>query len=111
MTIDFTLIPEEHILHFKDGLGTNITRNFTDGTNKIMQGRLNPGCSIGLHRHEQNSETILILSGHARCLYDDREELLSAGQCHYCPQGHKHSLINASPTEPLTYFAIVAEHH
>ena len=27
-----------------------------------------------------------------------------------CPQGHSHSLINASDTEPLEYFAIVPEH-
>ena len=40
---------------------------------------------------------------------DDGEELLSPGQCHYCPKGHSHSLINASPTETLVYLAVVPE--
>ena len=69
------------------------------------------GCTIGYHKHETNSEVILITSGTARCLYDDGEERLTPGDCHYCPRGHSHSLINASSTEPLEYFAIVPEHN
>lgn len=45
------------------------------------------------HKHETNSEVILITSGEARCLYDDGEERLVKGDCHYCPRGHSHSLI------------------
>ena len=69
------------------------------------------GFSIGYHKHETNSEVFLITSGEARCLYDDGEERLTAGDCHYCPRGHSHSLINASDKEPLEYFAIVPEHN
>ena len=40
-------------------------------------------------------------------MLDDDELLpLEAGQCHYCPQGHSHSLINDS-TEELVFFAVV----
>ena len=35
-------------------------------------------------------------------------EELSAGDCHYCPKGHSHSLINASD-ERLEFFAVVTE--
>ena len=109
MIIDFNKIQEVANPQFKGGEGNTMFRTYNDGQNKIMRGRLEPGCSIGYHSHETNSEIIYILSGEARCLYDDGEERLTAGDCHYCPRGHSHSLINASATEPLEYFAIVPE--
>ena len=110
MVIDFNKIDEVANPNFKGGEGDTMFRTFNDGTNKIMRGRLEVGCSIGYHSHESNSEIIYILSGEARCLYDGGEERLTAGQCHYCPQGHSHSLINASSAEPLLFFAVVPEH-
>ena len=64
------------------------------------------GCTIGLHTHETSSEIIYILSGAGKVKYDDGEEAVSAGQCHYCPKGHSHALINNSG-EPLEFFAVV----
>ena len=109
MKIDFNEIQEVANPQFKGGEGDTMFRTYNDGQNKIMRGRLEPGCSIGYHSHETNSEIIYILGGKARCLYDDSEERLVPGQCHYCPKGHSHSLLNASATEPLTFFAIVPE--
>ena len=109
MVIDFNEIEMSEDLHFKGGEGVTKTRAYFDGVNKIMKGCLEPGCSIGYHCHEANCEMIDILSGEARCLFDDGEERLTAGQCLYCPKGHSHSLINASETEALTYFAVVPE--
>lgn len=109
MKIDFEQLEETVIPHFKGGEGETRSRMVFDGVNKIMRGCLMPGCTIGYHCHETSSEIIYILSGEARCLYDDGEERLVADQCHYCPKGHSHSLINASATEPLTYFAVVPE--
>lgn len=109
MIIDFKNIEESVMPQFKGGEGVTRTRSFFDGLNKIMRGRLDVGCSIGYHKHETNSEVILITSGEAKCLYDDGEERLVKGDCHYCPRGHSHSLINASEKEPLEYFAIVPE--
>ena len=111
MIIDFNNIEESVMPNFKGGEGDTRSRIFFDGLNKIMLGRLDVGCSIGYHKHETNSEVILITSGEACCLYDDGEERLTAGDCHYCPRGHSHSLINASDKEPLEYFAIVPEHN
>ena len=120
MKIDFNEIQEIANPQFKGGEGDTMFRTYNDGQNKIMRGRLEPGCSIGYHSHETNSEIIYILSGEARCLHDDgerdrsgandpKEECLVPGQCHYCPKGHSHSLINASATEPLLFFAVVPE--
>lgn len=109
MTIDFNNIEESVMPNFKGGEGNTVSRIYFDGLNKIMRGRLDVGCSIGYHKHETNSEVIYITSGKAHCLYDEREERLTAGGCHYCPRGHCHSLINDSDSEPLEYFAIVPE--
>ena len=111
MKIDFSKIAEVANPQFKGGEGETMFRTFNDGTNKIMRGRLEPGCSIGYHSHETNSEIIFILSGEAVCCYDDTEERLTAGQCHYCPKGHSHSLANASAAESLLFFAVVPEHN
>ena len=110
MVAEFNKIDEVANPNCKGGEGDTLFPSFNDGTNNIMRGRLEVGCSIGYHSHETNSEIIFILSGEARCLYDDGEERLTVGQCHYCPQGHSHSLINASATEPLLFFAVVPEH-
>ena len=71
MFIDFKNIEESVMPQFKGGEGDTRSRIFFDGLNKIMLGRLDVGCSIGYHKHETNSEVILITSGEARCLYDD----------------------------------------
>ena len=99
MVIDFENIELSVQPHFKGGEGVTKSRMFFDGVNKIMRGMLEPGCTIGYHCHETSSEMIYILSGEARCLYDDGD----------CPKGHSHSLINASETETLVYFAVVPE--
>lgn len=109
MVIDFSNIELSLMPQFKGGEGVTKCRTFFDGTNKIMLGCLEPGCTIGYHCHETSSEMIYILSGQAKVLYDDGEEQLVPGQCHYCPKGHSHSLINGSVTENLTYFAVVPE--
>ena len=99
MKLDFNKLQEERIPEFKGGTGETIAR---------MHGRLPAGSTIGYHRHETNSEIIFILDGAAKCLYDDGEEHLVKGECHYCPKGHSHSLINAGKEE-LVFFAVVPE--
>lgn len=108
MIINFDEIPQTINKQFKGGKGETKTRLFNDGMNKIMRGSLEPGCSIGYHCHETSSEIIYILSGEAFILYDDGEEHLKAGGCHYCPKGHSHSLINNNNTT-LEFLAVVPE--
>ncbi len=110
MKIDFKDIEETIVPNFKGGEGRYIMRHYTDDKVKIMFGRLEPGCSIGLHRHEGNSEIMYILSGVATYIYEGEEEVVMPGQVHYNPQGRQHTLINRG-TEDLTFFAVVPEHH
>ena len=109
MKIIFDQIEETVIPHMRGGEGQLAARMFTDGDNRIMRGVLSPGCSIGLHTHDGSSEIICILSGAGKVLYDGTYEPLSPGDCHYCPRGHEHSLINDSG-EDLAFFAVIPRH-
>lgn len=106
MVIDFEQLKEEVRPQFKGGTGAYIVRSFEDDLGRIMFGKLEPGSSIGVHTHENDSEAIYIVSGKADIIYDDGMEHAVAGQCHYCPKGHSHSMIN-NGTETLAYFAVV----
>ncbi|MCH5303556.1 MAG: cupin domain-containing protein [Ruminococcus sp.] len=109
MKLDFNEIEKTVINKFKGGEKDFNAHISFDGMNKILHGTLEVGASIGLHKHETNSEIIYIISGDARCIYDDTVEFLKPGQCHYCPKGHTHSLINNSDSENLVFFAVISE--
>ena len=109
MKLQFDTVEEQVIPQMRGGEGAACLRMYTDAHNKIMRGRLEPGCSIGLHTHDTNSEIIYVLTGRGKMLFDGGEERLEMGDCHYCPMGHAHSLINDSD-QPLTFFAVVPQH-
>ena len=85
---------------------TDFNEMYTDEINKMMTGKLPAGSSIGYHRHEGNCEMIFILGGNGKVLFDDAEYPVKPGQCHYCPEGHSHSLINCG-NEDLVFVAVV----
>ena len=101
--LDAVVVPE-----LRGGQKNAIIKSFEDSKVKIMHGTLEPGASIGLHQHETNSEIIYILEGNGKVLCDEITELLTAGDCHYCPKGHTHSLINDSEKD-LVFFAVIPE--
>ena len=65
-----------------------------------------PGCSIGIHQHEGNTETYHILQGKA--LYSDngKDVEIGPGQTTYCPDGEKHG-IESIGTEDLVFMALI----
>jgi len=109
MLIDFENMETAVIPHMRGGEKEAFVKMYDDGRCKIMRGRLVPGATIGLHAHETSCEIIYILSGKGKILYDDGSEPLEAGNCHYCPKGHAHSLMNDSPEGDLCFFAVVPE--
>lgn len=109
MLIKFDEINDTVLEKFKGGEGTMITKIFNDGNCKIMRCRLLPHSHLGLHTHEGNSEMIFVLAGKGKVLYDGEYLTLNPGDCHYCPMGHEHSLINDTD-EDLFTLAIVPEH-
>lgn len=106
MLIDFKNMTANVIDGFKGGSKSTALKIFDDKQNKIIQDKLIPGASIGLHTHETDSEIIYILAGKGKVLYDGGYEIVNSGDCHYCPNGHSHSLINDSE-EDLIFFAVV----
>ena len=106
MILDYTAMETTHIPNFLGGEGTIHAQMRVDELGKNLKGALDPGSSIGYHTHETSSEIIYILSGTGKVEYDGGEEAVKAGQCHYCPKGHSHALINNSDG-PLEFFAVV----
>lgn len=107
MIVDFSEIAERAIPAFKGGEGSFQTRLFSDAAgSKFMKGHLEPGCSIGCHTHVGNCEVVFVLSGEGSVLYDGEEYPLKAGQCHYCPEGHSHSL-RGGGKEGISFYACV----
>ena len=56
------------------------------------------------------SFTKIYLAGSGIVLEDNADDPapMVPGTCHYCPQGHTHSLIN-NGTEPLVVLAVIPE--
>ena len=108
MIIKFEEMEEKKLQAFYGGEGALIANMFVDEKNKILRGKLAPNASIGLHRHEPTSEIIFILSGKGKSICDGVEEFLSAGDCHYCPKGSEHCLINIGD-EDLRFYAVVPQ--
>lgn len=108
MLIDFNSMEETVIPNFLGGEGAIRAKMFVDERNRILHGVLDPGCSIGFHSHDTSSEIVYVLSGTGKVKVEDGEEPVKAGECHYCPKGHAHSLINNSDG-PLEFFAVVPQ--
>ena len=109
MKIEFDKMNETVIPNFKGGEKEISAKMFNDENNRIMKAKLEPEASIGMHVHDTGSEIIFIISGNGKVLFDDGEERLTEGSCHYCPMGHSHSLINDG-NETLEFYCVVPQH-
>ena len=58
--------------------------------------RLKPGCSIGYHVHEKDSEIFYIIKGDASYSDNGETKIISAGDVTVCPAGTGHSIANHS---------------
>lgn len=100
MILDFHSLSPAVVPHFKGGAGEAQVRTaVSDGMGRILTLTLPVGSSIGLHTHTGNCEIIYVLSGSGHCIDDDTEYPVTAGMCHYCPEGHTHSIVNTGDTE------------
>lgn len=106
MLIDFSAIEEAVIPNMRGGEKEFRVRMHTDDMARIMQGRLVPGASIGLHTHAEDCEVIFFLEGSGKMICDGVTEPVQAGSCHYCPKGHNHTMINDGDQD-LRFFAVV----
>ena len=52
-----------------------------------------------LEFEETLADSELLLKNTARSIDDDAEYPITAGMCHYCPEGHTHNIVNTGDTE------------
>ena len=67
---------------------------------------LNPGCGIGYHVHQNETELFYFVQGTGRVKDDDRTYELSAGDAMSTPSGHGHA-VECVGSEPLVLVACV----
>ena len=105
-------IQGEVLPNFKGGNGCITVYPFLTEQEARGAGRLfiksviEPGNSIGAHRHEGDMETYYVLKGKALISDNGAEVILEAGDCHICPDGQTHSIKNTGE-ETLEYIAII----
>ena len=106
MLISFQNMKEVAVPKCRGGEKELFRRHVDTGDNQIMLARLEPGASVGIHTHEDDSETIYYLSGKGKVYYDGRYESVQAGVCHHCPKGQTHGTFNDGD-EDLVFFAVI----
>ena len=91
---------KEYRENMRGGNGTVELTNFVTPAEMNDKGRLfanitlKPGCSIGYHVHENDTELFYLMKGEA--LYNDNgtECILHAGDVMVCPAGTGHAVAN-----------------
>ena len=99
--------------HKFGGNGSIFVRNLLNGKEEMHgKGRafchttLEPGCSIGFHMHNGESETYYIVSGTGEFDDNGTRAPVYAGDVTYTPSGEGHGLRNTG-TEPLEFIALI----
>jgi mannose-6-phosphate isomerase-like protein (cupin superfamily) len=69
---------------------------------------LEPGASVGYHKHEGEGELYYILSGIGEYTEDGVMTPVSAGMATYVYDGHSHGLVNTGK-ERMTFVAVIVK--
>ncbi|MBN9430128.1 MAG: cupin domain-containing protein [Burkholderiales bacterium] len=72
---------------------------------QLVKANQPPEYGTGWHRHEAQFHIVMMLKGWARFMYEDRETLVSAGDCVHQRPGITHYLFDYSPD--MEYLEIV----
>ena len=91
-----------HLVHLLDGSTQKNARLFAEFT-------LNPGCSIGYHQHDSETEYYFIISGTGTVNDNGNEIKVKQGDSVITGDGASHSIIN-SGSVPLVFHAIIITH-
>lgn len=73
---------------------------------QIVRANEAPEKGTGWHRHEANFHFFYMLKGWAKFMYEDKETLVSAGDCVYQNPGLNHFLFDYSPD--MEYLEVVS---
>lgn len=103
------LFPIENL---RDGCGvTNFnlycdTTNAPKNTRLITEISLEPGCSIGKHTHQSETELYYVVRGIGELDDNGEARMVRARDLSYCNEGHYHAIKNTG-TDTLLLLAIV----
>ena len=88
-----------HLTYLLDGSTQKNARMFVEFT-------LNPGCSIGYHRHDSETEYYFILSGTGTVNDNGNEVQIKQGDSIITGNGASHSIKNTGSV-PLVFHAVI----
>lgn len=108
MIINFNETKEITIPGMNQGTGTMSAKMYMDSERKIIEYRIHPNSSIGLHKHDTSDDINYVISGSGYALCDSIKEELKPGRCHVCPKGSSHSIVNTGD-EDLVILTVVIE--
>lgn len=98
---------EMQAIHKGKGRGKNSlvfkAADFDTPLNFIRYVEMEPGSSIGVHRHGENEEIYVVLSGTGVMLVNDERQAVKQGDVILNKPGWEHGLENTSPM-PLNIF-------
>lgn len=107
MRINFNEIDAITIPGMNNGTGEMTAKMFMDEHGKIIPTTIHPGGSIGEHAHPTSDDISYVLSGTGIATCDDEEEPLTAGVCHICHKGSKHSIANTGEDDLIMLTVVV----
>ena len=96
----------------RNGNGLIHIKHLTDKEGLYGHGRMfahitvDPGCSIGFHAHQHETEFYYIIKGEAVFQDDDKEVLVHPGDICATGYGHSHGLENKTD-EPVELIALI----
>lgn len=108
MMIDFNTLAAVTVPGMNGGQGEMTAKMSVSEQGKIIVSQIHPGSSIGVHQHDTSDDINYVLSGQGIAICDGREESLSPGCCHICPQGSTHSIANTGE-DALCLLTVVVE--
>ncbi len=88
--------------HMRGGDGQAVITNLFEKEELLGRSRmlgtltLEPGCSVGVHPHENEQEYFYVLKGNPIYQDDDRQIELQEGDVTVCEDGHSHGIANRS---------------
>ena len=101
----------EEMERLREGEGKTKMTYLLDASNEkntrlLAEITLNPGCSIGYHKHEAETEYYFILSGEGSVNDDGKEVPVKQGDSIITGNGASHSIKNTG-SDPLVFHAVI----
>lgn len=100
------------VANMRGGDGTVDKRDYPlsampENAKMFAEVRLEPGCSIGTHRHTGEYEIFFGKEGEITLNDNGTEKLLCAGDFALCPDGEEHGIANRTDKPAAVYAAII----